>query len=262
MKHPTDDQLIAFYYGEHSKNDDMKEHLRDCVSCHENFKSLQRTLTAFKDAPIPERDAEYGSQVWFAIAQRLDAIDKPQRHLHSSWAGIRRLAAVGALAAAIALAFFAGRYWPRTPIQTASTNPSQIRQSVLLIAVSDHLDHAQMMLMELANADGTNAKNGATANTVNISDEQERAKELLASNRLYQQTAQQTGNAELENILNALDPVLLQIAHSGGTVSSQQFQEIQQRINDAGILFEVRIVSSHVHEKEKSLARQSGQGRT
>ncbi len=262
MKHPGDEQLIALYYGEARRADALKEHLRACASCRENFESLQHTLAPLKNAPIPERDASYGSQVWYAIAQRLETPAKAPERPRSSWFGFRRLLAVGALAAAIVAAFFAGRYWQRPPIQTATANPAQIRQGVLLVAVSDHLDHAQMVLMEIVNADGDQGKPGLSPGSINISNEQERAQELLVSNRLYQQTAQQTGDAELENILSALEPVLLEIAHSPGQVSSQQFQEIQQRIQNAGILFKVRIVSSDVHDKERSLAQQSGRGQS
>jgi hypothetical protein len=262
MKHPDDQQLIALYYGEAPRANAVTEHLRECASCRENFESLQHTLGALKNMPVPARDADYGSQVWYAITQRLDTPRKlPEpRHLFSF--RLHRFAAVGAMAALVVAAFFAGRYWPRKPIQTAVTNPAQIRQGVLLVAVSDHLDHAQMVLMELVNADAEHGKPGTSTATINISDEQQRAQELLASNRLYQQTAQQAGDAELENILDALEPVLLQIAHSPEEVSSQQFQQIQQRIQGAGILFKVRIVSSDVREKERSLAQRGHQGQT
>lgn len=255
MRHPDDQQLIALYYGEAQRANAITEHLRECASCRESFESLRQTLAAIKNTPIPERDANYGTQVWYAIAQRLDAPTKLPERRRLFVFSLRRLAAVGTIAALIVVAYLAGRYWPRKPIQTAIVNPAQIRQGVLLVAVSDHLDHAQMVLMEFVNTDGDQGKTGAAAATINISNEQQRAQELLASNRLYQQTAQQTGDAELENILNALEPVLLEIAHSPEELSSQQFQEIQQRIRDAGILFKVRVVNSDVREKERLLAQ-------
>jgi hypothetical protein len=261
MKHPDDEQLIALYYGEARHADTLKEHLRTCSACRENFASLQQTLGALRNTPVPERDSDYGSQVWYAIANRLDLPEKqPARERRVAF-GFPRLAAMGALAAMIVAAFFAGRYWPRKPIPTVARNAAQIRQGVLLVAVSDHLDHAQMVLMELVNADGTSPAQNAPEK-VNIAAEQERAQELLVSNRLYEQTAQQTGDAEIENILSALEPVLLDIAHSPDQISSQQFQQIQDRIRNAGILFKVRVVSSDVHDKERSLVQQKGQGQT
>jgi hypothetical protein len=262
MKHPDDEQLIALHYGESRRANAITEHLRECAPCRENFESLQQTLAALKNAPIPERDANYGSQVWYAIAQRLDAPSKPSERRRLFLFRLRRFAAVGAMSALIVAAFLAGRYWPRKTVQTVTANPTQIRQGVLLVAVSDHLDHAQMVLMELVNTNADQGKAGTSPSAIDISNEQQRAQELLASNRLYQQTAQQTGDAELENILDALEPVLLQIAHSPEEVSSQQFQEIQQRIQKAGILFKVRVVSSDVREKERSLSRQDHRGQT
>lgn len=262
MKHPDDEQLIALFYGEAPRGAGIEEHLRACEPCRKAFETLEHTLAAFQNTPIPNRDTNYGSQVWYAIAGRLDAPQKQQRHSRRSWSGFRRLAATSALAAAILAAFFAGRYWPRPQIRTTSTDRAQIRRGVLLVAVADHLDHAQMVLMELVNADGDQAPPTQSPATVNISRVEERAQELLVSNRLYQQTAQQTGDAALENILNSLEPVLLEIAHDPDQISRQQFREIQERIRAAGILFKVRVVSSQVRDKEQSMARQNGQGQS
>lgn len=261
MKHLSDEQLIALYCGDARRPDTLTEHLRACSGCRENFWSLQQTLGALKNAPVPERGADYGSQVWYAIANRLDRPEKqPARRHCVSW-DARKLAWVGALAAMIVAAFLAGRYWPRRPIPTVASNPAQTRQGVLLVAVSDHLDHAQMVLMELANGDSDGTQQG-TPKKIDIAIEQERAQQLLVSNRLYEQTAHETGDAEVEDILSALEPVLLEIAHSPNEISSEQLQQIQGRISNAGILFKVRVVSSDMRNKEQSLARQKVQGQT
>lgn len=261
MKHPVDEQLIALYYGEARDADALKEHLRGCLTCRDTFSSLQQTLHALKEMPVPERDADYGSQVWYAIANQLDRSEQQPAQRRYGMFGFRRLAAVGALAAMIVAAFFAGRYWPRRTTPTVATNPAQVRRGVLLVAVSDHLDHAQIMLMELANAD-SNGPAQKAPEKIDMAIEQKRAQQLLVSNRLYEQTAQQTSDPEIQNILSALEPVLLEIAHSPDQISSQQFQEIQDRIRESGILFEVRVVSSDVHDKERSLARQKNQGQS
>jgi hypothetical protein len=260
MKHPGEEQLVALYYGEMQRPETLMEHLRECAACRESFESLQRTLAALKELPVPERDANYGSQVWFRIAHRMDAPNQPTERQRSGWFGFRRLAAAGALTAAIVASFFAGRYWPRPATHIVTTDAAQIRQGVLLLAVSDHLDHAQMVLLELVNSDQNQPAHGGVSVPVNMQAEQARAQKLLVSNRLYEQTAQQTGDMEIENILNALEPVLLEIAHSPDEISSQQFQQIQDRIRNAGILFKVRVVSSDVHYKEQALARQKSQG--
>ncbi|HEX5424595.1 MAG TPA: hypothetical protein VFW94_13690 [Candidatus Acidoferrales bacterium] len=261
MKHLDDEQLIALYYGDARRPDALRDHLRACSGCRENFSSLQQTLGALKNAPVPERAPDYGSQVWYAIASRLDTPEKQPARRHPVPWGLRRIAWAGALAAIIVAAFLAGRYWPRRPVPTTATNSSQTRQGVLLVAVSDHLDHAQMVLMELANGDSDGSSQKAPRK-IDIAMEQERAQQLLVSNRLYEQTARATGDAEIENILSALEPVLLEIAHSPGEISSPQLQQIQDRIRNAGILFKVRVVSSDVRDKERSLARQKNNGQT
>ena len=262
MKHLNLEQMIALYCGDAERAATLEEHLRSCATCRASFQSLRHALDAYKNAPIPERDASYGPQVWYAIAPRLDAPQALPARRRVSWFRIRRFAVAGALAGVMVLAFFAGRHWPRKPMEAAAASPAQIRQGVLLVAVSDHLDHAQMVLMELTNADGDGAGRRTATPNVDIATEQARAQQLLVSNRLYEQTAQQAGDAEIENVLSALEPVLLEIAHSPDLVSTQQFQQIQDRIRSAGILFKVRVVSSDVRDKERSLARRNGQGQT
>ena len=49
---------------------------------------------------------------------------------------------------------------------------------------------------------------------VNISAERRRAEDLLEENRLYRQTALKEGDAALANVLDELERVLLDVAHS------------------------------------------------
>jgi hypothetical protein len=79
---------------------------------------------------------------------------------------------------------------------------------------------------------------------------------LVASNRIYRQTALRAGETGLANVLDDLERVLLQIAHSPSSLSPAQLQEIDRRIEARGVLFKVRVISSQVREKEKASARE------
>jgi len=164
---------------------------------------------------------------------------------------------VGAMAALVFAAFLAGRFWPRpTQQESARPIPVEVRERILLVAVGDHLDRAQMVLVELVNAEGQ-AKGG-----VNISAEQQRAQDLVEANRLYRQTATRTGDSTLVNVLDELERVLVEIAHSPAQLSSAQLNEIQQRIEARGILFKVRVIGSQVREREKSAGQIAPRGRS
>ena len=119
---------------------------------------------------------------------------------------------------------------------------------MLVVAVGDHLGKSEMMLIELSNAEPTQAGQKA----VNISGEQRRAEDLLEENRLYRQTALQNGDAGLASVLDELERVLLDVAHSPQEVTPAQLTAIQQRIESRGILFKVRVVGKELQQKQEA----------
>jgi len=147
MTHPNEEQLIAYHYGDVSEIQEraaIERHLVTCDGCHTSYQALQRVLAAVEAAPVPERDASYGSRVWQRIGPQLD---QRERFDWRAWLVPRRWVAVGAMAALVFAAFLAGRFWPRpTQQESAGPIPVQVRERILLVAVGDHLDHAQMVL--------------------------------------------------------------------------------------------------------------------
>ena len=101
-----------------------------------------------------------------------------------------------------------------------------------------------MVLVELANTrpDGR----------VNIASERSRAEELVNANRLYRQTAENVGDRAVASVLEDLERVLQEIAHSPSDLSSAELAALQKRIESKGILFKVRIIGSQVREREKT----------
>jgi hypothetical protein len=119
------------------------------------------------------------------------------------------------------------------------------RERVLLITMGDHLDRSQIVLAELANA----PESGKT----DISAEQQLATRLLGENRLLRQTAQHVGDASDAALLDQLERVLLDIAHSPTEVSSGELKDLQDRIEAQGLLFKVRVVSAADRQKGMKL---------
>src|SRR3989449_9025773 len=160
MTHPSEEQLIAYRYGDVSETQEraaIDRHLAACDACRKSYEALQRVLAAVEAAPVPERDASYGSRVWQRISPHLDQGERFDWH---AWLVPRRWVAVGAMAALVFAAFLAGRFWPwPTQQKSAGPIPVDVRERILLVAVGDHLDRAQMVLVELVNAEGQ-AKGG------------------------------------------------------------------------------------------------------
>src|SRR3989442_9176906 len=104
------------------------------------------------------------------------------------------------------------------------------------------------MLIELSNA----APASPAQKQVNISAEQHRAEDLLEENRLYRQTALQEGDAGLADVLDDLERVLLDVAHSPEEVTPAQLEAIQKKIEARGILFKVRVVNKELQQRQEA----------
>jgi hypothetical protein len=87
---------------------------------------------------------------------------------------------------------------------------------------------------------------------VNIATEQRRAEDLLQENRLYRQTALQEGDTGLASVLDELERVLLDVAHSPEQVTPAQLEAIQKKIEGRGILFKVRVVNKELQQRQEA----------
>jgi site-specific DNA-cytosine methylase len=151
------------------------------------------------------------------------------------------------MAALVMAAFVAGRWTKPKDSGAPAASVAQVRERVLVVAVGEHLGKSEMVLMELANA--TPPEPGQKQ--INISAEQRRAEDLLDANRLYRETAQHDGDAALASVLDDLERVLLDVAHSPQELTPAKLESLQKRIEAHGILFKVRVVGKELQEKQK-----------
>jgi hypothetical protein len=239
MTHLTEEQFVLHYYGEAVAG--AEEHIDLCEQCRVSYQALQRVLNSVDSFPVPERAPDYENRVW-ATLESETRIAKRSRWLLAGW----RNPIFGATAMVVLLvaAFFAGHRWQkpdRHQVQIVAFDPN-VRERVLLVAVGDHLERSQMVLVELANT-------GAPASgRLDISYEQKAAEDLLESNRLYRQTAATNGDVATAALLEDLERVLLEIAHSPSEMSARQLEELRRQIEDRGILFKVKIFGERVEQ--------------
>ena len=237
MNHIDEDQLVLFYYGESGEAQIIENHLSGCESCRSQFRALQLVLNTVDSASVPERPADYGHAVWKRIEPRLAVRRRPTIGLGWIWAP--------AMAALLVGAFLAGSLWQRTAAPRVAKNQSneKIRERILLVAVGDHLERSQMVLAELDNAPDGKGK-------LDISGERRMAQDLLDDNRLYRQTARTTGDNSMASVLDDLERVLLEIAHSPSEISSEQLNDLREQIESRGLLFKVRVLGSEARDSE------------
>lgn len=235
MTHASEEQLVLHYYGEAAERVWMDEHLAACEQCRAEYRSLQLVLNVMDAAPVPERAADYGEQVWKRVRGQVAG----RTRWWWRWP-VRRLGLAAAMAGLVVAAYLAGRWTP------AATAPHRVALSggerVLLVAMSDHLERAQIMLVELSNAPRTGP--------VDISREQEVAEDLVTTNRILRASADYAGEPALRSLLDDLERVLLEVAHSPAEASAAEMQEIRQRIEGQGILFKIRVVDQGIRQPE------------
>ena len=239
MQHLTEQELVLHHYHDDESPAAVAEHLLACDVCRAEYNSIQRVLALVDDMPVPERPGGYGEQIWTRLRWKLGS-----EHRRRTWQSALAVAAV------LAVAFFAGVLWHarhtpnvaagplagRVPAGEPAPTQSIAKDRVLLIVVNDHLDSSERMLADVANAD---AKRG-----LDLSDEQQRATELVASNRMYRQAAEQHGDDRLATLLSDLEPILLEIAHSDAKLTPEAATALQKRIDSKGLLFKVRVMTA------------------
>ncbi len=250
--HLTEEALVLHYYSEMSAAEEAEatEHLSRCAECHEQFRRLQRILTAIDEQAIavPELPEHFERLVWAKLQPDLVRERRPWL----SWFVLSpgRLAWVASVVLLVAVAFMAGRLTPRVdptaPSGAVATTAGQLRERILLVDLGEHLEQSQMVLVQLVSGDeGTSADRSA---------ERDRAGELVAANRLYRQTALSTGDTAIADLLDELERVLVDIAASPSSASG--LDAARKRIESGSLLFKVRVVSSEVRQRQRTIVQE------
>ncbi|MDQ6676664.1 MAG: hypothetical protein M3Z09_05145 [Acidobacteriota bacterium] len=201
MTHLTEEQLIECYYGQ------TEPHLETCAACRNEYREICLVLTAMNELPVPEPPP----YAW-----------KQKRRWHA-WL----LAPV--FAAGLIAAFFTGRVSTKPvvpPVQEGG------RERVLLVALGAHLERSQMVLLELANADGKDFEQSRL-----------RARALIGDNRLFRQTTSFAGDRGYTELLDELDRLLTGVANTQSQLSSPASEQIER------LLFKIRVTDSNLQWK-------------
>ena len=242
MNHLSEEQIVLHYYGDAEEATEVERHLAGCAECRAEFTRVQSTLRQIEPTEVPEPGEGFEEKTWLNLRDRLPEKGGFLRRLFGKQ---QKWALAGAMLMLLAAAFLAGRFWPRPPQQIAQ-QPAQVNpQRIVLIAVGDHLERSQMLLVEIMNAEGD------AHGPINFSAEQAQARELLDSNHLYRVSAQQAGDPQVARLLDQLGRVLAEIANGPAEVSPGDLQQVRHTIQSEGLLFKVRVVGSEVNSRAR-----------
>ena len=245
MKHLSEEEIVLHYYGDADDEMQVRQHLAECSACRSDYERLQSLLGSVPPTEVPEPGSFFEEKMWLNVRDRLP--EKPAAAT-PFWASGRKWAFAGLMTTLLVAAFLAGRFWPgRTQIVKVTT-PTADPQRVVLVAVGDHLERSQMLLVEIMNADDKSALDEST---------QLQARDLLNSNRLYRVSAEQSGDPRIAHLLDQLGRVLAEVANSPSQASDTDLRDIRARIQSDGLLFKVRVVGSDVNSRVRRLEQNS-----
>ncbi|MFA5910283.1 MAG: zf-HC2 domain-containing protein [Vicinamibacterales bacterium] len=246
--HLSEEDLILHYYGEIDRADETRvdAHLAGCGECQAANAQLRRVLTLVETAAPVEARPGFERDVWARLEPQLPPSRSALRWT-SSLFWFPQWALAGGVAALVFVAFMAGRFSGGVPAGVSPDTAVAADASpdrVLHAAVGDHLDRTQMMLAELVNNDADQA--GVFAG------EQARASDLVAANRLIRQSATQSGDTGVADVLEDLERVLLEIANAPADVTSNELSDLKSRITAQDLLFRVRVIASEMRNRTRS----------
>jgi hypothetical protein len=265
--HPTEDDLILHFYGEGQPDSEARidEHLRGCASCRAAWSELSGTLKLVDAARLPEAPSGFEHIVWARVEQALmRAPVVPRRSVWTPIWTMPRLVPLGAMAALVVTAVTLGVLSlrrPETPSVPATgvsasagavMKPDYTRERLLLTALDDHFEQTELLLVELLNT-----PEGAGGD---LHFERTTADELVATGRLYRISAERTGHAHVAQMLEDLEPVLVEVARSPKKIDKSEFKFLRSRITDEGLLIKVRAVGNEIRERKQDLNAVTNEG--
>jgi hypothetical protein len=254
MKHLTEEELTEHYYSKGEGKAQVAQHLEACGDCAFSYTGLQYDLDELKAMEPPARDESYGERVWAAIAPSLAVYQVEKRR----WLNVglwKALSFATACALLLGGGFYAGRIWEqkqRPPVTASKIPPPEVKQHVVVVVLSDHLDRSERLLVELKHADASSAEM--------VSPMRDEARSLLAANRICRQNAAQSNDPALQTALDHLDGLLAELANQPGGLNTATIARLQDQMNANGLLFEVRVLRSRIPDQAAAARSRSDKG--
>jgi hypothetical protein len=252
-EHPDEETLVLLFYGDTTPDEEraLAAHLDSCAACQPVWQQIRTTLAAVDAAAVPEPPADFERVMWARVQGELESMKIAER----PWWSLRHLIPAAGLAAVLLAMFAIGRYWPgATPSEPGQTEPQAVpvaaaatqSERALLVAMDDHLERSELLLVELMNAPANDA--------LRLGFERATADDLLSSGRLYRQTATQTGNVYLAAMLEDLEAVLMEVARSPETLKAKDMNALRTRIEQDDLIFKVRVVTDEIRERQRTIS--------
>lgn len=267
MKHWTKDDLILFYYGELSQ--DQNESLRKALAESQALQQEYAELCDFLDNDIrdevPEPSNNFNQQIMAAVYQQAEKQSETKSEVKQNNTifqvinGLfnpRLLATTFALGFVVISVFYLGRWSSQIEqgpdiagsTQQEPANPAtndndlaQYGQRVLFNNVSTHIEQSSRLLTLVSNGNGDLASQ--------IESRRKAIEELVALNRLYRRVAESSGDKQLANVLQQMESILVELNHTSPQAKTDELLNIKQRVEDTDLIFKLKVTNKKLTQK-------------
>ena len=249
MWHPTEDELVEHLSGDPDRQDRLRidGHLVACDECRQAAEEINIALSLV-ETTVPEPTAGFERVMWARIQRAIEADAAARQPWYASfgwrqWVPIGSFAALAIVGTALALRP-APAPAPLVLSQAPVEEPDEgLQERVLYTALDDHFQQAEMLLVEVRNSRDRDS----------LTFESAAADELISAGRLYRQTAEHTGQQRVVQVLDDLEPVLVEVARSPVRIDREDRQWLRTRIDDDNLLFKVRAITTDLRERSEKI---------
>jgi hypothetical protein len=240
--HLDEEALILHYLGddEGTLRKETRRHLAVCERCRDELEQIGDTLALVSAAEPPAPPEGFERVMWARVSGRL-ASSRPAGW--RGWLTIPRIAMASAAMTLLLAAFVAGRFTGE-PVSAppAATLGTLSAETAIRLATEDHLDRAEVMLVEVLHAD---------ADRPVLQAERTRAADLVAASRLLRQSMAGTGDASMAAVLEELERVLVEFSNRADGWSAAELDAFKARLDEGGVLFRLRVVSAEMRRGQR-----------
>ena len=129
----------------------------------------------------------------------------------------------------------------QTPFPFVATNAEQMSASLSLVddETLKHFEKAQIFLRAFRNLYA--AENGSA---FEIADDKQRSRTLLFKNVLLRREAEAKGNLPVKQVLNDLEPLLIDIANLPGKATQDEIRAIRERVQKREIMATLQVYAA------------------
>lgn len=278
MTYSNQEELLLYLYDEldEVRRKAVETKLKSSAGLREEFKNLQEDLNALALDEIPNKPADYGDQVWNAIAGELNRIDvqsvepsakmstnsvtNVQASLSQAWQAWRQqyfaLVLRGAAAAIVLVGVFYLGTLTNNNSNTNPTNSTSLDQlaeawkqtsgeEIYRLQVAGYLEQSNRLFTELnQSTQDSLTLTGARRNWID---------EMLINNRLFRLFANDRGDRQIAALLEQMEILLLELKNTDADASAEQqdrdLNKLRSRLKDQDLLYKLRFIQ---HQYQQS----------